>query len=416
MKVLLINTYPDGGGAAVSCRRLLSALRAIGVEARMLTAIPPEGEHIEHLASLYNGKVGRLRWKLDFLSERLSLLPYVGADRARLFRFSPDRYGVDILRHPWVEWADVIHLHWVQHAFVSLHGIALLLEVGKPLFWSLHDFWPIMGGCHIPYTYDGGRVAFCEHYLSGCDKCPLLKHSSLSSRQFLVKSRLPYDHIHFIAVSHAVAEVVKRSPLSCHSQVSVLPNMVDPDLFVPKTLPGRDTILFVAARPDDPVKGLELCRQALTEACRLSETFAARARFVCVGTPKSHALFDGFPIPVERVGAVSSSTDLARLYAEARVTLSTSLFETFGQTVLESIACGTPAVAFAVGGLTDIIQDGTNGVLVPPYDTNEMAKNLVALIEQPGLLSDSDAISATATPFHDHAVARRMAALYGALV
>ncbi len=103
MKVLLINTYSGGGGAAVAARRLLEALDAIGVEARLLIATDGAQVDADVIAPYHKGRWGKWAWKVDFVTERLSLLPHVGYERTRLFKYSPDS-GSDVSNHPWVAW------------------------------------------------------------------------------------------------------------------------------------------------------------------------------------------------------------------------------------------------------------------------------------------------------------------------
>lgn len=420
MKILLINTYSQGGGAAVAARRLLDALRKIGVEARMLVAVQKHTVGSEVITPYRKGTLGRYRWQMNFVRGRLRLLPHVGYDRSRLFRYSTDE-GYDISEHPWVKWADAIHLHWVQHSFLSLEGIEALVATRKPILWSLHDLWAITGGCHIPHFTQKGVVQHCTKFHTHCDLCPLLgskQSGDLSWMQYERKRQIAYDRIHFLAVSHAVAQEVNNACLSQRSTVSVLPNMIDPEIFypAPKVSNKEFRILFVAARPDDPVKGLNMCKEMLEIACKRSEEFAKNAIFTCIGTPKDNRILDDFPIGVERIGTTTSTKHLVSLYNSSRLTLSTSIFETFGQTLLESIACGTPALAFGVGGITDIIREGENGYIAPPYDTSKMAERLLHLFEHPDILADKQAISRTASPFYADVVANQAKEIYYSLL
>jgi glycosyltransferase involved in cell wall biosynthesis len=51
--------------------------------------------------------------------------------------------------------------------------------------------------------------------------------------------------------------------------------------------------------------------------------------------------------------------------------------------LLEALACGLPALATAVGGSPEVIEDGVNGVLVPPEDAGLLADGLLHLARDP---------------------------------
>lgn len=401
--ILLLNTYYSGGGAAVAARRLLEGLRSAGYDARLLVASPLPPEAPDYVSTVYSW-----RQKAAFYTERAELFHSLRYNRTHLFRFSPATYGIDISRHPWIEWADVLHLHWLQQGFLSASGLEKILNLeGKKLLWSLHDLWPITGGCHVPYFVgtDGG-THFCTHYLHHCGNCPLLGSKGVQDQSYDLherKSEWPLSRVHFLGVSEYVTHQVRLSSLTAGCAVDCLPNMIDPRLFhpvVPHRTSGRRTILFVAARPDDPVKGLDMCREVLERACYISEHFEREADFVCIGRPKSKSALANWPIPVRNIPVVTPE-ELVAHYREATLTLSTSRFETFGQTLLESIACGTPALAFNVGGISDIIRPQTgNGILIEPYDLDAMAHQLVLLSEAHRTQPSPSDISATVAHLH----------------
>lgn len=398
MKILLLNTYPSGGGAAVACQRTMALLSQAGMEVRMLTITEFGWQH-----------------RVSFLADRLDTLRAVGYQPKNLFRFSTARYGLDIAHHPWVAWAEVIHIHWVQQGFLSVKGLAELLSIkGKRFFWTLHDFWPLTGGCHIPYSIGvDGETSFCQRFTEGCGSCPLMGSKSKqdhSSRLFQAKKDLPLEQIHLVAVSNAVAKAADASPLFSKGAITVLHNPIDLKRFCPDsaTKKQESSLLLVASRIDDPVKGPDLLVQMLREAKALSEEWASSASITLVGQIKDKSLLEQIPILYRHIHRAEGE-ELVKLYQTASTILSTSRYETLGQTLVEGIACGTPAIAFGVGGIPDIIRpESGNGQLIQPYDTTAMAR---AVVHSP-VPKDRKLIADSIRSFSTDAIAPQLLHLY----
>ena len=85
------------------------------------------------------------------------------------------------------------------------------------------------------------------------------------------------------------------------------------------------------------------------------------------------------------LGKVSEEEKL-KLLRSAWLFLSTSFIEGWGLSVLEASASGTPTIAFAVGGLNDVIKDGVNGWLVEYGDVQGMARKIVEVFSDEGTL------------------------------
>lgn len=73
-------------------------------------------------------------------------------------------------------------------------------------------------------------------------------------------------------------------------------------------------------------------------------------------------------------------SELYRWYSAADVAVTTPWYEPFGLTPLEAMACGTPVIGSAVGGITFTIADGETGFLVPPRDPDALACCLDTLL------------------------------------
>jgi glycosyltransferase involved in cell wall biosynthesis len=88
----------------------------------------------------------------------------------------------------------------------------------------------------------------------------------------------------------------------------------------------------------------------------------------------------------DKVILKGQTTDMPAAYKEASMFVLTSLQESFGMVLVEAKAHKLPLLSFDVeAGPGEIIRDGVNGYLIPPYDTEIMAGKICTLIENPSL-------------------------------
>jgi mannosylfructose-phosphate synthase len=79
---------------------------------------------------------------------------------------------------------------------------------------------------------------------------------------------------------------------------------------------------------------------------------------------------------------------MAPYYRQAELFVLPSLFEPFGMTATEAMACGTPIVASKFGGIKNVISSGENGLLVDPTNPEEFASALMTLLENKSLAEE----------------------------
>ncbi len=92
-------------------------------------------------------------------------------------------------------------------------------------------------------------------------------------------------------------------------------------------------------------------------------------------------------MPVQALGYLHSDEAIRTAYAAADVFVQASLEDNFPNTMLEAMSCGTPVVAFRVGGMPDVIVDGEEGRLVKAGDAKGLGEAILSLIGDPETLA-----------------------------
>lgn len=365
MKIALINTYSHGG-AGIACRRLEQALRSEGHEVTLLT----------------RENTGK---KWPFYAERLHFLPFE-KDKSVRFSFSLANYGTDIREHPAIQAADVIHLHWVNQGFLSLENIRQLAQLGKPICWTLHDMWAFTGGCH----YSRG----CRHFEQHCGQCAYLRRPNsrdLSFQLWTKKKALFPENIQFVACSTWLAKEAKASGLLKNASIHSIPNPIDVGFFQPMSQesiqqgrselgisPESKVVLFAAMKVSETRKGFSYLQESLNWLKQNHPELPLELMVLGKADPQE---LRTLPYPIHALGLVTDPNQLAAAYGMADVFVIPSLEDNLPNTVMESLACGTPVAGFTTGGIPEMVIDGYNGHLAPQRDSQGLAIAIKKIVE-----------------------------------
>jgi glycosyltransferase involved in cell wall biosynthesis len=94
--------------------------------------------------------------------------------------------------------------------------------------------------------------------------------------------------------------------------------------------------------------------------------------------------FQGLDVIV--TGYIYNDQLLAQYYAAANIFLYPTLADSFGCVAIETMACGTPAIAFATGGVPEVIEHNKTGWLVKTGDVQGLVDGLHYVVNNPKLL------------------------------
>ncbi len=378
MKILMLNEADTEGGAARAATRLHRSLVNAGVDSRMLVQLK-KGDDPRVIGPSKAGKLfSSLRPKLDAYPIRLAYK----IDKFQSFSpaWLPDFQGAVVHKLA----PEIIHLHWINGGFLRAKSLA---KLGGPLVWTLHDMWAFTGGCH----YDGE----CGRYTQACGKCPQLHSSNANdpSRWILARKAKAWADLPLtlITPSRWMASCARASALFRNTRIEVIPNGLDLNRYRPvdKTLArnilglpiNKDLILFGSLSTDDYRKGFTHLKTAL--GLFAGQPAANKTELVVFGSGRPVNPQD-LGLPIHYSGRLYDDISLALLYAAADIFVSPSVQDNLPNTVMEAMACGTPCVAFRIGGMEDLIDHEKNGYLAKPFDAKDLADGLLAMLSDSG--------------------------------
>jgi glycosyltransferase involved in cell wall biosynthesis len=385
-----VNTLLSGG-SATAARRLHNGLLAAGVDSRLWVGRQPPGVGLGPATREVpwplpaESLLAAFRDRANTASRAIQLRLIRGYYRRGRRRRSGGFIGVRLaMKTPYTPRAfhgDIVHFHWVGHV-VDFPSFFATLPADKPLVWTLHDMNPLTGGC--------SHAMDCDHFTQACGDCPILARPGrrdLSFQEFDIKRRcLAGRPVRLVAPSHWMADQARRSEFFRSFPVEVIRNPIDLQAFRPQDrrqarerlgLP-RDGIgiLFAAESVELVGKGIVEYIETLRRVSRTPGLFG-----ITFGRGSIRTDVDG--VPIRHLGYLASHDDLRAAYSAADVFVMPSHAETISQTIVEAFACGTPTVAFAVGGIPELVQDGKTGFLAPLGDVAQLADRVQWVIDHP---------------------------------
>ena len=246
---------------------------------------------------------------------------------------------------------DVVHLHNIHDHWLNYKILfEFLNDTDIKIVWTFHDFWAITGHCHHFVQAD------CNRFMTECYDCPYTKGKLFpllkrTKRNFDLKKQLftANKNLTIVPVSEWVGDIVQQSFLK-DKDIHVIPNGVDTEIFKPtepsefqkasenfKRLQGKFVIMAVSSQWKSGSKGLGDYR---TMAKMLKKDEVR----VLVGVDDK--VVASLPSNMIGIKRTNNQQELAALYTRADVVCSFSSAETFGLTIIEGYACGTPAVVY----------------------------------------------------------------------
>jgi starch synthase len=232
--------------------------------------------------------------------------------------------------------------------------------------------------------------------------------------------RTAYEHADaIIAVSDGMrADVLDCYPTVHPERVHVVRNGIDADIYRP--VPDTDALRRFGA---DPARPIVVFVGRITRQKGVDHLLAAAHHIdhgaqllLCAGAPDTSEIEAEARAAVAKLSATRPGViwvpdmlpieDIRQVLSAATVFICPSVYEPLGIVNLEAMACGTPVVASAVGGIPEVVDDGVTGLLVP-YDEQNPAGFRCGLAHRVNeLLADPDRVAAMGQAGRERAISK----------
>lgn len=380
MKVLIVNTY-DNGGAAKASLRLANGLRERGTDVNFLLkrkndltldthVLEPQKKII---LKKYLSKIKRKLKKYDFFKSDYDKFLKERSTKLELFSFPNSSF--DITSSPLYKEADIINLHWVSN---FLDFSTFFEKNSKPVVWTLHDMNPFSGGEHYEEIYlDINENGFPKKRIISSREVYVFRKIKKIKKEALLNVK----NLYIVSPSIWLANKAKESDLFKDRPIHCIPNSIDTSIYKPKDIreakkhfkipQDKKMILFVADSLTANRKGFVFLEKAI-------ESINNKDVVLCViGKNKLKSNFSN----IIQLGVLKDDNLMSLAYSAADVFVIPSLMDNLPNTVLESIMCGTPVIGFPVGGIPDMITNGFNGLITNEISVESLVEGINQFLE-----------------------------------
>jgi glycosyltransferase involved in cell wall biosynthesis len=278
---------------------------------------------------------------------------------------------------------DLVHLQWINNETLSVGRWA---RIKGPIIITLHDEWLYCGSEH--YALESVRP-FVGYKTTNKNVVGFDWDRRVWNRKRKALASLK-DRVVLTAPSRWIFERARSSKMLQGFDVRLIPNCIDVHEFYPRKpsnafdrwrIPvGTRVILFGAVRGRST--GLKGSKTLVAALQSLADVPGPLENVMLVTFGGAMTIPSGLGIPHLELGPISTVTELADVYSCATFTAVPSIVESFGQVAAESLACGTPVLSFAAGGIADVVTHKVSGYLAHPQSVSSLSAGIEWLLSQ----------------------------------
>jgi len=283
---------------------------------------------------------------------------------------------------------DIILLQNIHGGYFWLPLLSILSKY-FPIIWTAHDVWPIHRNSAFYIGYMNWIIP--EPFPQENHYYPSI---GLNTRRFLLNyKRFIYKHSQFsiVAPSKWLQDMMLKSPLTKEKQIYHILNGINiKDYNKAKSqktlrkqyqLPEKEKILiFIAAFLDVELKGTKELIKSLNI---IDKSINEKYHLICIGEDKNRFLPNFKNIKIHYTGYIEDPMIIRDYFALSDLFLYPSKSDNLPTVLIESIASGTPAIVYDIGGCPEIIQNNKNGIVIPPFNTKQFAMETLSILSSP---------------------------------
>lgn len=346
LKILQINPYPPEhlGGSEVFCKNLaINLKRKKNIDSEILTS-----------------DILKRNVKIDFLDGSIKVI--YKKNYYRLWGMNPLVNIYSFLKKNFQNY-DVIHVH--SYLFLTSFQSALFRKIRKfPFILHIH------GGIRTPQN------------LSSC----LIEKLQLGFKNMFFDKSIGSFTIKtadaLISVSKKDLDIIKKRYNIRHNNNYYIPNGVDTEIFQKKKENGKIYVTFIGRL--SYIKGFDIYMNVIKELYKYDKDL----NFLIIGKGPLKRLIK----PAQKTLPILHSDfypyeKMVDIYNHSKVVLITSRFEGVPTILLESLACETPVIASNVGGITEVLRNDENGLLIKDFNAKSAISQIIDVLHDQDKLS-----------------------------
>lgn len=375
MKILHINSL-SSGGAANAAIRLHHGLLKQGLESHFLTLSGEPNQIENHIIFPTFSNYGYSLW--NRIKNKLGLTPLKSKKRTKDFKSIQG--NIECFSSPHTDFNlgafinerldfDIINLHWVSN---FLDYQEFFSEVNKPIFWTLHDQNPFSSYWHYSLDNIENEIAQKLHtnYLN-------IKAESIKNAKAPIHIVTPSKWL----VDCSKASVVFKNLNHSHIKYGLDTNIFKPRKEAPTNIPAisedQEIIkcIFICQSLSNKRKGMPLLLEAVNNL-----PTNLNIQLIAIGQA-NESIKASLPKNTIFTGTIQDQNELAKLYSTAEFTLIPSLQDNLPNTMLESLACGTPVIGTPAGGIPEVVERNNYGIIANEISAQALSEAIIHFSE-----------------------------------